>query len=461
MAEIRGNTRFWHDVAVRSVKLLNIILICLPVAYIWLTYYSEQIYGGSFGLVGTYGIVAAYIIMYSVFVRIYDAFQISQTSASELFISQLIAIALTDAVFFFLLIALLRDMPEMLRLVICALIQIIISLSWSLIVSWWYFKAFKKRKAVIIYDSIHNLNEIAKHSQFNRCFDLIGAYDIDEIESATDEEKNKWLISKIKEAQAVFIMETHSHERNIIVKYCVEHDISCYNEPKIGDILLMSSKQFNMYNLPMGLVERYSPTPEYMLFKRMSDIVLAGITLIIMSPVMAISALVIRISDGGPVIYKQKRLTRNGRVFDIYKFRSMKTDAEVNTGAVISSGQGDPRVTGFGRFMRKVRIDELPQLVNIIKGDMSLVGPRPERPEIAERYTKELHEFDLRLQMRAGLTGYAQVYGRYDSDPYDKLCMDLYYISHAGFTEDLRILLATVKRILVKEPIGTPEDEDE
>ncbi|MBR6958984.1 MAG: sugar transferase, partial [Clostridiales bacterium] len=147
--------------------------------------------------------------------------------------------------------------------------------------------------------------------------------------------------------------------------------------------------------------------------------------------------------------------------FKIYKFRSMKTDAEVNTGAVISSGQGDPRVTGFGRFMRKVRIDELPQLVNIIKGDMSLVGPRPERPEIAERYTKELPEFDLRLQMRAGLTGYAQVYGRYDSDPYDKLCMDLYYISHAGFTEDLRILLATVKRILVKEPIGTPEDEDE
>jgi len=461
MAEIKGNSRFWHDVAVRSVKLLNILLICAPVAYIWLTYYSKQVYGGEFGPIGTYSIIAAYVVVYSIFVRIYDAFQISQVNSSELFISQVIAITLTNTVFLVLLTVLMRDLPEMLRLLICMIIQILISMIWSLIVSWWYFKAFKRRKAVIIYDSIHNLNEIAKHSQFKRSFELMGAYDIDEVKTAPDKERISWLIDKIKDAEAVFIMEIHSHERNVIVKYCVDHDISCYNEPKIGDILLRSSKQFNMYNIPMGLVERYNPTPEYMIVKRIYDIVLAFIALIITSPVLLITALIVKLSDGGPVIYKQKRLTKNGRVFDIYKFRSMKIDAENETGAIISTGPDDPRVTKIGKLMRKFRLDELPQLINIIKGDMSIVGPRPERPEIAEKYSKDLPEFKLRLQVRAGLTGYAQVYGRYDSDPYDKLCMDLYYISKAGFAIDLRIILVTIKRIISKEPEGTREEDDD
>jgi lipopolysaccharide/colanic/teichoic acid biosynthesis glycosyltransferase len=145
----------------------------------------------------------------------------------------------------------------------------------------------------------------------------------------------------------------------------------------------------------------------------------------------------------------------------MYKFRSMRLHAEKNTGAVLSSGKDDPRVTKIGRFMRKTRLDELPQLINIIKGDMAIVGPRPERPEIAEKYTKELPEFRLRLQVRAGLTGYAQVYGRYDSDPYDKLCMDLHYIANAGIVEDLRIMFVTFKRILFKEPEGNREEEND
>ena len=461
MADNKGSTRLWHDISVRSVKLLNIILISIPFAYIWLTYYSKQVYGGEFGLFGNCSLIASYVLLYIVFIRIYDAFQISQVNSSELFFSQLIAITLTDTVFVLLLAALLRSMPEMLRLLIVVAIQIFISLIWCLIVSWWYFKVFKKRKAVIIYDSVHNLNEIAKHSQFIKSFELMGAYDIDEVKSAEDDQRISWLIDKIKDAEAVFTMEISSHERNVIVKYCVDHEISCYSEPKIGDILLRSSKQFNMYNLPLGLVERYSPTPEYMIIKRLNDIFLACLTLVITSPVLLITALAVKLSDGGPVIYKQKRLTKNGRIFNIYKFRSMKINAEKDTGAIISTGADDPRVTRIGRIMRKFRIDELPQLVNIIRGDMSIVGPRPERPEIAARYCEDLPEFKLRLQVRAGLTGYAQVYGRYDSDPYDKLCMDLYYISKAGLAIDLRIMLVTVKRILAKEPEGCREVDDD
>lgn len=461
MADKKGRSRFWHDVSVRSVKLLNILFITFPFAFLLVTYYSKQAYGGELGTYGNAAVIVLYVFAYSILVRIYDAFQISKVSRLELFFCQIITLALTDAVFYILLTIIIRALPDIFIFIVCIISQLIISYFWCLIVSWWYFKAFKKRNAVIIYDSIHNLNEIAKHDQFQKSFELMGVYDIDEVKKAPKSERDRWLIDKIKDAEVVFVMEINSHERNVVIKYCVENSISCYDEPKIGDILMMTSRQFNMYNLPIVLIERFSPAPEYMLIKRLSDIFLASLALAVTSPVLLFTALAVKITDGGPVIYKQKRLTKDGRIFEIYKFRSMRIDAEKFTGAVLSSGKDDPRVTKIGRFIRKVRIDELPQLINIIKGDMSIVGPRPERPEIAEQYCKVLPEFRLRLQVRAGLTGYAQVYGRYDSDPYDKLSMDLYYISKAGFAQDLKIMFVTIKRILAKEPEFHVEDPDD
>lgn len=461
MTEVKGRNRLWHDLSVRSVKLLNILLITFPFAFLFINYFSKQAYGGELGMLGNITVIVLYVFTYSLLARIYDAFQISQVSNMELFFSQIISLILTDAEFFILLTVILRTLPDLFVYILCIISQLIISYFWCLTVSWWYFKVFKKRKAVIIYDSIHNLNEIAKHEQFIKGFELMGVYDIDEVKKASKTERDRWLIGKIKDAEVVFVMEINSHERNVIIKYCVDNGISCYDEPKIGDILMRTSKQFNMYNLPIVLIERFSPTPEYLLIKRLSDFMLACLALVVTSPVLIITSLAVKLTDGGPVIYKQKRLTKNGRVFDIYKFRSMKIDAEKSTGAVLSSGTDDPRVTKVGRFIRKVRIDELPQLINIIKGDMSIVGPRPERPEIAEKYCKDLPEFRLRLQVRAGLTGYAQVYGRYDSDPYDKLCMDLYYISKAGVAQDLKIMFVTIKRILAKEPEYRPEDTDD
>lgn len=457
----KSRSRFWHDLSVRSVKILNIILVCIPFAYVWLVYYSNQVYGGAFSGAGNISVIVVFAVLYGIFIRIYDAFQISQVRKSELFFSQIIAIALTDTVFYVLIFALLRSVPDLFLYILCVLFQIIISLIWCISVVPLYFKVFKKRKAVVIYDSIHNLYEITKHVMFIRGFELMGTFDIDEVKNASAGDRDKWLIDKIKNAEVVFVMEIPSHERNTIIKYCVENSISCYDEPKIGDILLRSSKQYNMYNLPMVLIERYHPSPEYMLVKRVIDIILASLTLVLSIPLFLIVSLMIKINDGGPVIFKQKRLTKNGREFNIFKFRSMRLDAEKDTGAIISTGKNDPRVTRIGRFMRKTRIDELPQLINIIKGDMSIVGPRPERPEIAEKYTEELPEFRLRLQVRAGLTGYAQVYGRYDSDPYDKLCMDLHYIANAGVVEDLKIMFVTFKRILFKEPEGNTIPEDD
>ena len=191
-------------------------------------------------------------------------------------------------------------------------------------------------------------------------------------------------------------------------------------------------------------------SPEYLFVKRALDIFLSALALVITSPVFLVTAIAVK-SDGGPAFYKQVRLTKDARPFEIMKFRSMRVDAEKDGVARLSTGDKDDRITPVGRFIRKCRIDELPQLINILKGDLSICGPRPERPEIAAQYCREMPEFALRLQAKAGLTGYAQVYGKYNTTPYDKLQMDLMYIARPSILEDFKIMLATVKILFLPE----------
>jgi exopolysaccharide biosynthesis polyprenyl glycosylphosphotransferase len=249
----------------------------------------------------------------------------------------------------------------------------------------------------------------------------------------------------------VFICDAHSHDRNVILKYCIANGISVYLLPRIGDIILGGASRVHMFHLPVLRVSRRGLSPESALAKRALDIVCSAIGLLVLSPVMLVTAIAIKATDGGPVFYKQERLTKNGKHFKVIKFRSMRVDAEKDGVARLSSGDKDDRITPVGRIIRKVRIDELPQLFNILGGSMSLVGPRPERPEIAAQYEEVLPEFRLRLQAKAGLTGYAQVYGKYNTTPYDKLQMDLMYIANPSFLEDLRIIMATIKILFMPE----------
>jgi exopolysaccharide biosynthesis polyprenyl glycosylphosphotransferase len=221
--------------------------------------------------------------------------------------------------------------------------------------------------------------------------------------------------------------------------------------PRIGDVIMSGAHRHHMFHLPVLRVNRCKPHPEQKLIKRVLDVVVSCLFLLLFSPVMLITAIAIKATDGGPVFYKQDRLTLNGKVFKIIKFRSMRVDAEKDGVARLSTGDKDDRITPVGRIIRKVRIDEIPQLLNVLGGSMSLVGPRPERPEIAEQYEETLPEFRLRLQVKAGLTGYAQIYGKYNTTPYDKLQMDLMYIANPSFLEDLKILFATVKILFQPE----------
>jgi len=187
--------------------------------------------------------------------------------------------------------------------------------------------------------------------------------------------------------------------------------------------------------------------------------VVSVIGLIILSPFMLIIAAAIKIDDGGSIIYKQKRLTINGKEFFVYKFRSMIPNAEKNGVPQLATGS-DSRITRVGKFLRKCRLDELPQLFNIIKGDMSVVGPRPERPELTEKYEREMPEFKFRLKVKAGLTGYAQVTGVYDTTPYDKLKMDLMYIERYSMVMDLRIILMTIKTMISPGEMNSEADKE-
>ncbi len=189
---------------------------------------------------------------------------------------------------------------------------------------------------------------------------------------------------------------------------------------------------------------------EQALFKRSMDIAFAGAACLVSFPLILATAVAVKLQDGGPVLYKQKRLTIHGQEFYVYKFRSMRVDAEKDGVARLASN-GDSRVTPVGSFIRKVRLDELPQLFNILKGDMSIVGPRPERPEIARQYESEMPEFRYRLRVKAGLTGYAQIFGKYNTTPYDKLKLDLHYIQNYSLMLDLKLMVQTVKILFMRE----------
>lgn len=249
---------------------------------------------------------------------------------------------------------------------------------------------------------------------------------------------------------AVVIWDIDVETRNEIMKFCYGKRIRVYIMPHISDVILKGSDMLNLFDTPIFLTREYVLTMDQRFFKRMIDLFGAIILAIITSPIMLITAIVVKLYDGGPILYKQVRVTRDDKEFKIMKFRSMRVDAEKD-GVARLAAKNDSRITPIGKFVRKVRIDELPQLFNIIKGDMSFIGPRPERPEIIKQYMEEMPEFAFRTKVKAGLAGYAQVYGKYNTTPYDKLKLDLTYIENYSLWLDIKLMLLTLKILFSAE----------
>ena len=242
----------------------------------------------------------------------------------------------------------------------------------------------------------------------------------------------------------VVIWDVPSAVRNKLLKFFYSRDIRVYMMPKISDVIIKGSDQMHLFDTPILLTREYSLKVEQRFAKWVIDIVCAILLTVITSPIMLITAIAVKTYDGGPVLYKQVRCTIHGKKFYILKFRSMRVDAEKD-GVARLAAKNDSRITPIGKFIRAVRIDELPQLFNILKGDMSFIGPRPERPEIIKQYMEDMPEFAFRMKVKAGLAGYAQVYGKYNTTPYDKLKLDLSYIQNYTVWLDIKLMLLTLK----------------
>ena len=270
------------------------------------------------------------------------------------------------------------------------------------------------------------------------------------IEQISIEEEMARILEKLENYDAVLLNDIPNEKRNKILKHCFEKDIRVYFTPKISDIMVKGSEELNLFDTPLYLQRNLGLNIIEKVIKRFFDIVFSTIMIVLTSPIMLITAACIKVNDGGPVFFTQERCTLNRKIFKIYKFRSMIVDAEVD-GKSKPAGDGDDRITKVGKIIRATRIDELPQLFNILKGEMSLIGPRPERIEHVDKYCEAVPEFAYRLKVKGGLTGYAQVYGKYNTTAYDKLKLDLIYIENYSLFLDLKILFMTLKVVFMRE----------
>ena len=425
----------------RFSKLINVAMVSLPFFMVWVLYYQDVMYH-PFYRRGNWVIIGLFFVLYAIFGKLYDAFLVSLVRISELIYSQAVAAFLTNGIMYAVMVLIMRRPPNPLPLAASFVAEILMSVVWCYTAHQLYFKTHPPVKTVIIYDMREGLEKLVSEYGMEKKFEITDVMHISEWFEDAD---------RIADAEVVFVSGVHSADRNVVLKYCIFNDKTMYVIPRIGDIIMSGAKKMHMFHLPIMRVGRYEPSFFYLGIKRFFDVVMSLAAIIVLSPIMAATALAIKLYDGGPVLYSQNRLTKDRKVFKIHKFRSMKTDAEKDGVARLSSGENDDRITPVGRFIRKVRIDELPQLFDILAGNLTIVGPRPERPEIAQQYEEQMPEFALRLQAKAGLTGYAQVYGKYNTTPYDKLQMDLMYIASPSLVQDMEIILATIKILFVPE----------
>ncbi len=251
------------------------------------------------------------------------------------------------------------------------------------------------------------------------------------------------IYGRIDKYDEIYLMDVESIRRNEILKYCFENGKIVYVTATLPDILMKASGLAQDVDVPVYYNTNFGIGKISSIIKRLMDVVFAIAGLLILWPFMVAAAVAIKLDDGGEVIYRQLRCTKDMKKFTIYKFRSMVKNDDLS----IAKNEDD-RITRVGRVIRKFKIDELPQLINVLKGDMSIVGPRPERPELIEQAIRDNPEFVLRTKVKAGITGYAQVHGYYNTTFKDKLAWDLLYIENYSLLLDIKIIIMTMFAIV-------------
>ena len=390
-----------------------------------------------------------YALLAGLFIGGLEGFRFGEKRIFDLALAQWLGLGLAGFVSWVQLSLMTRRFLNPLPLVGLVLVQGLVSWGLTRLFQLSHRRLFRPRRTVLICGRMDaDLQEKLLHREDKYRLDriLFGDRDFDS------------LCRELESCEAAVLSGLEEGLRNRLLNFCYGKGIRVYVVPEVTDLLLRFGKTVTAFDTPMILVRGAGLTPGQRLRKRALDLALVLPALILAAPFMALAALSIRLEDGGPVFYRQKRMTQGGREFHILKFRSMIPHAEKHSGAVLAS-ENDPRITKVGRFIRATRLDELPQLLNILKGDMSIVGPRPERQEIADRYRRELPEFDYRLKVPGGLTGYAQIYGKYNTTPADKLRLDLIYIENYSLLLDIRLMLLTLRILFTRESTQGVKEE--
>ena len=437
---------------------IGVAIQTLLVFAIWYYYYnSKNVIQKIFVFKGHYFIMAMYAMILYFFVGKFDAKRIGYLKAGDLIFAHICALVASNLVFYLELCLLAYGFPNPWYLVGTTIVQILVAIGFVRLISWRYFKAFPPHKVLLLYGMKSVKDFLPKLATRKDKFEICESFRVDEKMLTEDEELCNVIKEKITHYKTIMLWDIPANTRNELFKFCYGKDIRVYVMPKISDIILTGAETMHFFDTPLFLTRSNPLSLEQLAVKRAFDFVVCLILLIPCFPLMVLTALAIKIYDRGPVLYKQVRCTTNGKEFHIYKFRSMIVDAEKDGVARLAT-KSDSRITPVGKFIRATRLDELPQLFNILKGDMSFVGPRPERPSIIEKYKEDIPEFVYRTKVKAGLTGYAQIFGKYNTTPYDKLKLDTYYIEHYSFWLDLQLLIQTVKIIFTPEATEGVDD---
>lgn len=431
---------------VLQLSFIGLILQAGIYAYFWLTEYHPflRMHGRlKLYFKGHILIILIYFVLLFFFESTYGGLKVGYLKPMDVFVSQFFSLFAVNVISYFQISLIANWLVAVRPIALTMLIQVVVSAVWVYMCNVFYRKCFPPRSILLIHGE-RSIDDIVNKLNSRKDKYIIGGC----ISITEDVEKiHEQILSGYG---AVVLWDMPIAERNALLKYCYSKSIRVYMMPKISDVIVKGSDQLHLFDTPILLTREYALKMEQRIIKRLIDLVCAGILLVLAFPFMLITAIAIKAYDGGPVLYKQVRCTRGAKEFNILKFRSMRVDAEKDGVARLAS-RNDSRITPIGKFIRAVRIDELPQLLNILKGDMSFVGPRPERPEIIAQYTEEMPEFTFRMKVKAGLAGYAQVYGKYNTTPYDKLKLDLTYIENYSVWLDLKLMLLTIKILFKPE----------
>lgn len=427
---------------VRNLQgLLESLVLAILYYFIWRKGYEADLFPNYFGN-GKYVLMGVYVLLCIVVFRNTDGFTFGDVRRLEVALAQWIALMIINVITYLQLCLIANVMITPVPVVILTVAEAIAVIPFVYLFHW--------------------LNQIL-YMPHNMLM-IVGNREAVTLKLKMDSRRDKYLVKKmisvdvdpevlkqeILQYESVILNDISARTRNDILKFCYQHDIRVYAVPKLTDILMRGADEVTNFDTPLVVITGGGLTQIQRVLKRTLDIVLCLIAMIVAAPIMLAVALAIKLDDGGPVFYKQKRATVGGKEFDILKFRSMIVNAEKEGHSIPATGE-DPRITKVGKIIRACRVDELPQILNILKGDMSIVGPRPERIEHVQAYSEEIPEFGFRLKVKGGLTGYAQIYGKYNTSAYDKLRLDLMYIENYSIFLDIKLIIMTLRILLKKE----------